>query len=409
MNKRVVAAGVAAVALIGSAAVVANETLLGSSASVTISPGASWDAAYKAAQPGDTITLTAGTYTAQTLFADASKTSPDDVIFQPAQGASVTVTDLSLGTTTAAGASHVTFRDFKVTAGLVTRPGTDDVTFERMDAGVLNISGSGALGVKLIRSDIGPWKDAVSHVKQGAQNVLIDSSVFHDFTITDPVKHSECLMIWGGAGRTTIRNTVFRNCTDFDVLVKSPSAREIILENSFFDVPMPGNTATFTCNPNCPRGGNAIRYSGATETYAGSAVRDNIFAVAVRIGIDCNCVPRINNVVGVLPLVPPGTTPPPPPPTTTEPPPTTTQPPPTTTEPPPADSLPLTISGQTATTVTLSWTPVSGLGYRFLSGGVVVSRTNDPARASVTFARKAGVVLKVQAESPGPFGSVVSP
>jgi Right handed beta helix region len=72
---------------------------------------------------------------------------------------------------------------------------------------------------------------------------------------------------------------------------------------------------------------------------------------------------------------------------------------------PDPDSLPLHVVSETATTITLGWTPVPGLGYRFSrsAGGGKFSHTWDATRDSVRFSRDSDW-YKVEALTAGPFG-----
>src|SRR4051794_19431792 len=60
-------------------------------------PCKSFDRAYKAAQPGQVVEAAAGTYGGQSIGADASKTSANDVVFQPAAGAAVIIGNINGG------------------------------------------------------------------------------------------------------------------------------------------------------------------------------------------------------------------------------------------------------------------------------------------------------------------------
>jgi hypothetical protein len=65
--------------------------------------------------------------------------------------------------------------------------------------------------------------------------------------------------------------------------------------------------------------------------------------------------------------------------------------------------------GETATTITLGWTPVAGAdGYRFYSAGVLRSKTMDPSRKSVKFS-KGQEPYKVEAVVLTPIDSGVYP
>lgn len=52
-----------------------------------------------------------------------------------------------------------------------------------------------------------------------------------------------------------------------------------------------------------------------------------------------------------------------------------------------ADTFAVRLVSEDATTITLVWAPQSGYGYLFSSAGVLRSRTNDPSRSSVRFAK----------------------
>jgi len=52
-----------------------------------------------------------------------------------------------------------------------------------------------------------------------------------------------------------------------------------------------------------------------------------------------------------------------------------------------ADTFQVRLVSQTNSTITLGWDAQPGYGYLFSAGGVLVSRTNDPARTSVKFSK----------------------
>src|SRR6188472_1768092 len=52
-----------------------------------------------------------------------------------------------------------------------------------------------------------------------------------------------------------------------------------------------------------------------------------------------------------------------------------------------ADTFTVTLVSQTSSTITLGWTPQPGYGYLFSANGTLVSRTNDPSRSQVKFAK----------------------
>lgn len=214
-------------------------------------PCRSFARAYQVASPGDIVEVAGGTYPSQTLPADASKAaSSARVVFQPASGATVTIAgNLRAGdNTTGLGPKHFELRDLKVTRYVGIIRGTEDVILRNIDAGAFSLSST--RNVRIYGGDFGPWVDGVSHINAcgvrgcfPAEDIVIDGALFHDYTISNAAQHSECLMIWPGR-RVTIRNSTFRNCTDFDVLMKPYDwtlvgvGGEHNFENNLFDDPM---------------------------------------------------------------------------------------------------------------------------------------------------------------------------
>ena len=247
-----------------------------------VAPCASFGRAYQVAVPGSVVEVAAGSYPRQTLVFDPSKTSSLDVVFRPAVGAAVTLAEFATGANRVrVGAQHFELRDFTVSSYVRLWWGSEDVTLRNIDAAGIDFAS--ARDVRVLGGDFGPLVDQVSHVRScgepgcyPAEDILIEGALFHDYTISYADKHSECLMIWPGR-RVTIRNSTFRNCTDFDVFVKP--GYELRFENNFFDEPMPGDSATVECNPNCPRGGPALSFSDGS----GMTVRYNSFLGAIRL------------------------------------------------------------------------------------------------------------------------------
>ena len=54
-----------------------------------------------------------------------------------------------------------------------------------------------------------------------------------------------------------------------------------------------------------------------------------------------------------------------------------------------ADTFTLTVTSQTSSTITFSYPQQAGYGYLYSANGVVVSRTNDPAKTSIRFSKNA--------------------
>jgi len=252
-------------------------------------PCASFNRAWQLAQPGDVVEVAGGSYPGQTL-APASKSSSALVVFRPASGARVTISgDFETGGRTQnAGAQHFELRDFTVTGYVSLAWGAEDVTLRNLDASGFDLNS--ARRVRVLGGDWGPTVDGYSSINAcgvsgcfPAEDILIDGAYFHDYLLSESGVvndvHMQCIQIWPGR-RVTIRNSTFRNCTDFGVLVDPyntalvGSPGDLVFENNFFDEPMPGDVATVQCNPSCPRGGSAISLKDR-EGWSGVSIRYN--------------------------------------------------------------------------------------------------------------------------------------
>jgi len=236
-------AAVAAAALAGVFASAAQ--------SVTLKPGDSWNTAYHAAAAGDVITLSAGTYSSQTLTYDASKTSSTDVVFQPASGATVTIN----GDIDVLGAKHITIRGVTVSSWIFGTPQNgssggarmEDMTFENVKTSVFFVRA--AKDVTFTGGQIGPNHDAGSSTigtysgLAPSENVVIENTRFFDIDrLNDPSEHVECLFIQDAVG-TVIRNDVFDQCEVFDIYMNSivgvTVPKNTLIEGNTFGAPTP--------------------------------------------------------------------------------------------------------------------------------------------------------------------------
>lgn len=246
-------------------------------------PCASFARAYQVAESGETVEIAGGSYPVQTLPRDESKDASRPIVFKPAPGASVTLAGFDSGNAKQPGfgARGFELRDLAITDTVYLRWGVEDVVLRNIDAGRFVLTS--VRRVEILGGDFGPMVDQTNHIQScgepgcfASEDVLIEGAYFHDFTISYADKHSECLMLWPGR-RVTIRNSIFRNCTDYDVFVKP--GFDLTFENNFFDEPMPGDTPTVQCNPTCPRGGPALAFSAGS----GMTVRYNSFGGAIRL------------------------------------------------------------------------------------------------------------------------------
>ena len=234
----------AAAALGGSAQVTAAPTAsvfvatTGSDSNpcTSAAPCLTLDRAYHVATPGQVVSVAAGTYSDQTITADATKTSTSDVVFQPAGAVSVSSLDVV--------GSHLEFDGMVFTNfQWRTEPAATDVTFRNDSAPKFTIAGSSQVSV--IGGTYGPIDNASNEIAPSSPtdttvptNILIDGVTIHGYHQTDGVSHVDCIHSWGVNG-LTIRNSLMYDCEHFDILftldsvVGSPT--NVTIENNFLD------------------------------------------------------------------------------------------------------------------------------------------------------------------------------
>jgi hypothetical protein len=208
-------------------------------------PCRSFDRAYRAAKPGQTVVLAAGRYGGQQeVPADRSKTSSRDVVFRPAAGGRVVVEALDVF------GSHVQFRGLAIEEDFYVKCGADDVTLRGSKARQFFIRS--ATNIAIVGTEFGPSRtiSQIGHTEEcprSPRGILLHRVYMHDFTNSDPGKHMECLTVQA-ANDLVIRRSRFYHCQDFDILFKHRApvltSTNVTLENNWFDVPWPdGSTA----------------------------------------------------------------------------------------------------------------------------------------------------------------------
>ena len=205
--------------------------------------------AYRQAAPGDTVEVAAGSYPYQSISNVAGRATSAAVTFQPAAGAAVTLNDLSIG------GDGVTVRGMKTGFVDVSKGGSqiNNVTLIDNDATGMWIQTANHL--KVTGGDFGPFQDGPM-VQFGATpsstNITFDGVTFHDATTTDSQIHMEC--IWaGGVQGFTVRNSLFYNCTYFDIFfttMNGADPKDVLLENNVFEKTRQwnGQDAIYTIN-----------------------------------------------------------------------------------------------------------------------------------------------------------------
>jgi hypothetical protein len=205
-------------------------------------PCGSMDRAYRVAAPGQVVELAAGSYPAQVLTREPSRTTDADVTFRPAPGAAVKLADLTFGKgTDGLGAEHVQVRDMDVTEIMARR--TDDLTFRNLKMRSFWIEGG--RGIRLIGGSVGGITGSNPVISTWFNNgqdetpsqVVIDGVLFHDVRMGAAADHIECLHINDVDG-FAVKNSVFRNCDTFDLNVmtgQNEILRNILIENNVFE------------------------------------------------------------------------------------------------------------------------------------------------------------------------------
>ena len=213
------------------------------------------DRANRIAQPGDHVEIAAGSYPAQDVLDDPTKTSEADVVFRPAPGADVVVDDIDVW------ADHIEFRRLRINVDFYAKCGADDVTLRSSKARLFFIRS--AKRVSLIDSEFGPSDDIsqIGHTEEcqfAPEHILLDRVYMHDYK--NPSTHMECVTIQA-ANHITVRNSRFQRCQDFDIFVKPRAPvltyTNMVFENNWFAKPEPTGSAAVSLS--LPDGGSTMR------------------------------------------------------------------------------------------------------------------------------------------------------
>jgi ribosomal protein L24 len=252
-------------------------------------PCQTFEAAYRAARPGEVVGVAGGTYPGQTFVHDPAKASGPNVVFRPLTGAAVTVTGkLNVW------ASYVTVRGMRI-GDVTVRPQDlprkpPDVTSVRLE----NLDGRNfeifsATNVSVVGGDYGPASDcggAAGGSNNSIRNltgtnpdrILIDGVTIHDIQSQDlSACHIEGLAIFAGTN-LTVRNSKFYGNSIYDIFLQPNSGpiRGVTLENNWFAAPV---------GTNGRRNGSALGFSSVS---AGVTIRNNSFNDVMSLDDDGN-------------------------------------------------------------------------------------------------------------------------
>jgi hypothetical protein len=227
------------------------------------------------------VELAAGTYGAQTIAADATKTSSTDVVIRPAAGASVSTSSITVN------GNHVTLRGFTINGSWTTNDPTDDVTFRDLTVNG-NFFINSSSNISVVGGSVGGTMDthpqfASWPLNTHIENILVDGVYFHDIRRSNDSVHGECLQIAGGVG-VTVRNSTFVNCMVFDLSITeyngSGPPTDFLIENNVFAPAVDG-------------GYYSLQFNGNATDFRNFVIRNNSSAQSFSL----SGVPKLTNVV----------------------------------------------------------------------------------------------------------------
>jgi hypothetical protein len=215
-------------------------------------PCASFNRAYQVAQPGDLVSVDSGSYPAQRIAYDATKSS-DPVTFAPSDGASVFLDRLDIGQPQLdiRAPQHIVVSDMNIDYTEVW-DGAEDIALKNLQGRSFDVLYGGGSSppsnVRILGGDFGSCemiadaKECVNYVS--GQNVVIDGARLHDITSNDLVTaHVDGIFVRGCQG-CAIRSSTFsgndvtniriQNCCDL------PQNTNLTIESNSFGQPNDG-------------------------------------------------------------------------------------------------------------------------------------------------------------------------
>jgi hypothetical protein len=217
----------------------------GASGSCTAaSPCGSMNAAYRAAQLGDTVLMAGGTYGEQNLSprslpgTDSVRPSGEEITFRPRPGASVSVDGLILGGSRSAPVEHVLFEDLTFTDWVATRSGADVHFLRTTHRAQLHANWVEYLSYQ--GSEVGPFTDDTGDGLQFNQidgraghHILVEGLRIHDVHPNNSAAHPDAVQWYGPYHQVTFRaNRLWNN--DNINLRGDGEMQDYVVENNFF-------------------------------------------------------------------------------------------------------------------------------------------------------------------------------
>lgn len=294
MKRLIAAAGVGVAGITTAALVAINPTTSSASCSLNSNPpkviaaGSSWDAAYQAAQSGDTITVPAGSYGAQTIgyrnwsgcvkfnvtgAANLSKLEIHGPGFWVDGRSNLNVTGY-IDTEADSATNHpsnVTVENAHTTSFGVFN--ADNVTFRNLDVGPGTVTtGCAEKEGPGIENKIG----SAGGVVYNPTNVTLDGLRIHDQNGDSGRIASDCHfggLFLAGVNGLTVKNTVFQGNVVYHVQIQSINGAPV--QNVTFDHDSFGCAADWLYNGAGCDGQASIQFDG---TYPGVTISNTAYA-----------------------------------------------------------------------------------------------------------------------------------
>jgi hypothetical protein len=245
-------------------------------------------AAYRAARAGDTVNITDGTYTSQTLGVGMKR-----ILFRasgPGRPRFGQIVSAASGVTLR-GVS-IEARDIDANARACSDPDNAilypcgaNQTFVDVIVDGLNVRNTNVLGIRGVGDDFVLKNSEIRNIidnkgfEGGASGMVFDHNYWHDIRVTNELVHNECAYVDGGDRQVWRRNR-FVGCPTMALFFTNwnggPAYRDVLVENNMFG-------HTLDDEQNVHVGCAVVLGAGANgqNTFVGWTVRYNTFETCV--------------------------------------------------------------------------------------------------------------------------------
>jgi hypothetical protein len=250
----------------------------------SLAPCLTWQRGYATTPPGTTLYLYGGTYAAQTIIRDASKTST--VRIWPLS--TVTVGGITLGGSSQPPPAHLQIGKLPgppivVNGSIYSYAPSSGGRLE--DTLIHNVKTRAAtfhspLGLTLRSIEIGPVCCTVDGLVLGIprdgwpspENITLDQLYIHDISRGDTFSHVDCIQFYGGINVTILRSQLYR-CATQGIFMRQSSNGGVyrnvtISQNTVGAVVSPGGGIILSANGACDFSGYVtMRYNTSANGY----------------------------------------------------------------------------------------------------------------------------------------------